>query len=80
MLFILIIGVQLVAEMLGHPLTDVEIATCMSSTATGGNGFLNLEELTTWWNSSSLNPYLTNMLRHKTATHESIEGTGAMFG
>lgn len=52
----------------------------MSSSVTGGNGFLNLEELTTWWNSSSLNPYLTNMLRHKTATHESIEGTGAMFG
>ena len=64
--------------MLGHPLTEEEIVSCINS-GNGGNK-TSLEEFTAWWNGSSLNPHLASMREHRTATHESIEGTGAMFG
>ena len=77
----LTIGVQLVAEMLGHPLTEAERVACISSTVKGDlTGELSIEDFTLWWNSDSLNPHLIDMLENKTATHKSIEGTGAMFG
>ena len=64
--------------MLGHPLTDEEIKSCLSSAKSSNRA--SLEEFTVWWNGTSLNPHLANMMENKTATHESIEGTGAMFG
>ena len=75
------LGVQLVAEMLGHPLTEEERKACVNSTAKGRmTGNLELEDFAAWWNSASFNPFLTELLENKTATHDSIEGTGAMFG
>ena len=71
-------GVQLVAEMLGHPLTAEEIKCCIGTSSL--TGYLTLKELSSWWNSTSLNPHLVDMLDNKTATHGSIEGTGAAFG
>lgn len=69
------------AEMLGHPLTEAERVACISSSVKGAvTGELSMEDFTTWWNSESLNPHLIDMVQNRTATHESIQGTGAMFG
>lgn len=71
-------GIQLVAEMLGHPLTDEEQKACFSSTNKHQiNDKLSLEELTQWWNSDTLNPTLVDIKENYTATHENLSNSKA---
>ncbi len=72
---------QLVGEMLHHPLSPAEVEDCMAHSVgpDGGDG-ITFEALEEWWNSDRLNPGLVAMREQKTATAESVEGSGTLFG
>lgn len=71
-------GLQLVAEMLGHPLTDEEQRDCFSSLNKHEMGDkLTLQELINWWNSDNLNPTFIDIKENYTATHENLSNSKA---
>jgi glycerol-3-phosphate dehydrogenase len=74
---------QLIAELLQHPLSEAELQDCVRTAAEQHKdeyGWVSLEALQAWWNSERLNPGLVDLRQRKIATAQQVEGSGTLFG
>lgn len=70
-------SLQSASEMLGHFLTPEENKTCMLIADKDKDGFINIDEFTLWWNSSSCNP---SYELFKGRIDPNVDGSGTFFG
>jgi hypothetical protein len=70
---------ELVAELLQHPLSEAELADCLEQSKQH-DGKVTFDSLQSWWNSERLNPGLTELRQRKMATADQVEGSGTVFG
>ena len=86
-------GVQILANMLEHPLDEEALEVCMSkakgagvsggaggSKGGGGGRRITLEEFADFWNSEECNPNLSDLKRDmQIGSKRKLEGSGAVF-
>lgn len=76
------VELQLAGELLGHSLSQEEVDDCLQCSQSGETSSLQVSfaQFEAWWNSDRLNPGLISMRVTKSASAETVEGSGTLFG